>query len=143
MAGSVRLFNISVKGPAIAAHGCDAWAAGLLLCDMAAVSATEFQLQGLELDWTIVKRARQGMVIFVPPGGETGQDAEPGVLREGGQYLADTGTPKGWPQSPKLPALQSRRAHRPWMLNTGRRDSMSSASSALRIGFRFASGTPS
>jgi hypothetical protein len=27
----------------------------------------------------LLTRARQGMVIFVPPGGEAGQDAQPGM----------------------------------------------------------------
>ena len=100
-------------------------------------AATEFQVQGLELDWTIVTwdadlrwsgddwsyhsfrgakwtdvkkperrqylknayrvlltRARQGMVIFVPPGAKRDKTRSP-VFYEGvSQYLTDLGVPQ-------------------------------------------------
>lgn len=100
-------------------------------------AATEFQVQGLELDWTIVTwdadlrwsgddwsyhsfrgakwtdvkkperrqylknayrvlltRARQGMVIFVPPGAKRDKTRSPGFYEGVSQYLADLGVPE-------------------------------------------------
>jgi len=100
-------------------------------------AATEFQVQGLELDWTIVTwdadlrwsgddwsyhsfrgakwtdvkkperrqylknayrvlltRARQGMVIFVPPGAKRDKTRSPGFYEGVSQYLADLGVPQ-------------------------------------------------
>ena len=99
-------------------------------------AATEFQVQGLELDWTIVTwdadlrwsgddwsyhsfrgakwtdvkkperrqylknaslvlltRARQGMVIFVPPGAKRDKTRSPGFYEGVSQYLTDLGVP--------------------------------------------------
>ena len=100
-------------------------------------AATEFQVQGLELDWTIVTwdadlrwsgddwsyhsfrgakwtdvkkperrqylknayrvlltRARQGMVIFVPPGAKRDRTRNPGFYEGVSQYLTDLGVPQ-------------------------------------------------
>ena len=100
-------------------------------------AATEFQVQGLELDWTIVTwdadlrwsgddwsyhsfrgakwtdvkkperrqylknayrvlltRARQGMVIFVPPGAKRDKTRSPGFYEGVSQYLTDLGVPQ-------------------------------------------------
>ena len=100
-------------------------------------AATEFQVQGLELDWTIVTwdadlrwsgddwsyhsfrgakwtdvkkperrqylknayrvlltRARQGMVIFVPPGAKRDKTRSPGFYEGVSQYLNDLGVPQ-------------------------------------------------
>jgi hypothetical protein len=105
-------------------------------------AATEFQVQGLELDWTIVTwdadlrwsgndwsyhsfrgaqknensrtdvkkperrqylknaslvlltRARQGMVIFVPPGAKRHKTRSPGFYEGVSQYLTDLGVPQ-------------------------------------------------
>jgi hypothetical protein len=100
-------------------------------------AATEFQVQGLELDWTIVTwdadlrwrgsdwsyhsfrgakwtdvkkperrqylknayrvlltRARQGMVIFVPPGAKRDRTRSPGFYEGVSQYLTDLGVPQ-------------------------------------------------
>jgi hypothetical protein len=100
-------------------------------------AATEFQVQGLELDWTIVTwdadlrwrgsdwsfhsfrgakwtdvkkperrqylknayrvlltRARQGMVIFVPPGAKRDRTRSPGFYEGVSQYLNDLGVPQ-------------------------------------------------
>jgi len=99
-------------------------------------AATEFQVQGLELDWTIVTwdadlrwsgddwsyhsfrgakwtdvkkperrqylknayrvlltRARQGMVIFVPPGAKRDKTRNPGFYEGVSRYLTDLGVP--------------------------------------------------
>ena len=100
-------------------------------------AATEFQVQGLELDWTIVTwdadlrwsgddwsyhsfrgakwtdvkkperrqylknayrvlltRARQGMVIFVPPGAKRDKTRSPEFYEGVSQYLTDLGVPQ-------------------------------------------------
>ena len=100
-------------------------------------AATEFQVQGLELDWTIVTwdadlrwsgddwsyhsfrgakwtdvkkperrqylknayrvlltRARQGMVIFVPPGAKRDKTRSPGFYEGVSEYIADLGVPQ-------------------------------------------------
>jgi hypothetical protein len=105
-------------------------------------AATEFQVQGLELDWTIVTwdadlrwsgdgwsyhsfrgaqeaensrtdvkkperrqylknaslvlltRARQGMVIFVPPGAKRDKTRSPGFYEGVSEYLTDLGVPQ-------------------------------------------------
>ena len=100
-------------------------------------AATEFQVQGLELDWTIVTwdadlrwrgsdwsyhsfrgakwtdvkkperrqylknayrvlltRARQGMVIFVPPGAKRDRTRSPGFYEGVSRYLTDLGVPQ-------------------------------------------------
>jgi hypothetical protein len=100
-------------------------------------AATEFQVQGLELDWTIVTwdadlrwrgsdwsfhsfrgakwtdvkkperrqylknayrvlltRARQGMVIFVPPGAKRDRTRSPGFYEGVSEYLTDLGVPQ-------------------------------------------------
>jgi DUF2075 family protein len=100
-------------------------------------AATEFQVQGLELDWTIVTwdadlrwrgsdwsyhnfrgakwtdvnkperrrylknayrvlltRARQGMVIFVPPGAKRDKTRSPGFCEWVSQYFTDLGVPQ-------------------------------------------------
>ena len=100
-------------------------------------AATEFQVQGLELDWTIVTwdadlrrrgsdwsyhsfrgakwtdvkkperrqylknayrvlltRARQGMVIFVPPGAKRDRTRKPDFYEGVSQYLTDLGVPQ-------------------------------------------------
>ena len=107
------------------------------------VAATEFQVQGLELDWTkshvgrrltlvgrrlelsqfsrgpkkaensrtdvmkperrqylknayrvLLTRARQGMVIFVPPGSKRDKTRSPGFYEGVSQYLTDLGVPQ-------------------------------------------------
>ena len=99
-------------------------------------AATEFQVQGLELDWmcvtwdadlrdtgsgwdyqefdgvkwknvlkddrrryllnayrVLLTRARQGMVIFVPPGDRRDPTRSPEIYERGFKYLADSGVP--------------------------------------------------
>src|SRR6266481_6512839 len=63
-------------------------------------AATEFQVQGLELDWVCVTwdadrvlltRARQGMVIFVPPGDDDDATRKPEFYDGTFEYLRGLG----------------------------------------------------
>lgn len=73
-------------------------------------AATEFQVQGLELDWckvangenrrylcnayrVLLTRARQGMVIYVPPGDPDDPTRAPSFYDSTYRYLTELGIP--------------------------------------------------